>query len=135
MPYKLIIRYALFALIATVANIGAQDIIIRSYNGSLNILLAVIVGTALGLLVKYILDKRFIFRFRANTGVYDTKTFILYAGTGLATTFIFWSFEFSFQLIFATKEMRYLGGVIGLAVGYLIKYQLDKRYVFHSEAA
>ena len=41
---------------------------------------------------------------------------------GLATTVIFWGFE--------TKEMRYLGGIIGLAIGYLTKYHLDKRYVF-----
>jgi len=26
--------------------------------------------------------------------------------------------------------MRYVGGVIGLAIGYYVKYQLDKRYVF-----
>lgn len=131
MPYKLIIRYALFALIATVTNIGAQDIITRIYNGYLDILVSIIVGTALGFLVKYNLDKRFIFRFRADSVVHDMKTFILYSIMGLATTLIFWSFEFSFQLIFATKEMRYLGAVIGLAIGYLTKYHLDKRYVFH----
>jgi hypothetical protein len=54
---------------------------------------------------------------------------------GLATTFIFWGFEFGFQHLFETKEMRYLGGIIGLAIGYLTKYQLDKRYVFRAEGA
>ncbi|HMU91334.1 MAG TPA: GtrA family protein, partial [Pseudomonadales bacterium] len=34
---------------------------------------------------------------------------------------------------FATKEMRYLGGIIGLAIGYLAKYHLDKRYVFRTQ--
>jgi hypothetical protein len=29
--------------------------------------------------------------------------------------------------------MRYLGGVIGLAIGYLTKYHLDKRFVFINE--
>jgi hypothetical protein len=53
---------------------------------------------------------------------------------GLATIVIFWGFEFGFNHIFATKEMRYLGGVIGLAIGYLAKYHLDKRYVFRTEA-
>ena len=48
LPYKLIIRHAIFASIATIANIDAQDIIIRSYNGSLDMLVAVIVGKALG---------------------------------------------------------------------------------------
>ena len=31
--------------------------------------------------------------------------------------------------------MRYLGGMIGLAIGYLTKYHLDKRYVFRTESA
>ena len=34
--------------------------------------------------------------------------------------------------VFETKEMRYLGGVLGLAIGYLAKYHLDKRYVFRA---
>jgi preprotein translocase subunit SecA len=38
--------------------------------------------------------------------------------------------EFGFDFLFGTKLMRYVGGVIGLAIGYAIKYQLDKRYVF-----
>ena len=49
---------------------------------------------------------------------------------GVFTTLIFWSLEFGFTLLFQTKEMRYLGGIIGLAIGYFTKYQLDKRFVF-----
>jgi hypothetical protein len=26
--------------------------------------------------------------------------------------------------------MRYLGGIIGLSIGFYVKYQLDKKYVF-----
>ena len=29
--------------------------------------------------------------------------------------------------------MRYVGGVIGLAIGYWAKYRLDKRFVFGSQ--
>jgi len=134
MPYKLIIRYTLFAIIATAANIGAQDLVIRSYKGAFDILTSVIIGTGVGLVVKYILDKRYIFCFRARSVAHDTQTFALYTFMGLATTVIFWGFEFGFHHIFETKEMRYLGGVIGLAIGYLTKYHLDKRYVFRTEA-
>jgi len=131
---KLVINYVILALIATVANIGAQDLVIRAYSGAFDILASVVVGTGVGLVVKYILDKRYIFRFRARSVAHDTQTFALYTVMGLATTVIFWGFEFGFQYIFETKEMRYLGGVIGLAVGYLAKYHLDKRYVFRAEA-
>lgn len=131
---KLAINYAIFALIATAANIGAQDLVIRTYSGAFNILASVVVGTGVGLVVKYILDKRYIFRFRARSVAHDTQTFALYTIMGLATTVVFWGFEFGFQHIFETKDMRYLGGVIGLVIGYLTKYHLDKRYVFLTDA-
>jgi putative flippase GtrA len=51
---------------------------------------------------------------------------------GLATTAIFWSVEFGFDRIFGTAHMRYVGAVIGLAIGYIVKYYLDKRFVFGS---
>ncbi|MCY4178204.1 MAG: GtrA family protein, partial [Endozoicomonadaceae bacterium] len=51
---------------------------------------------------------------------------------GLATTAIFWGTEYFFQIIFKTDFMRYTGGIIGLIAGYLIKYRLDKRFVFVS---
>lgn len=54
---------------------------------------------------------------------------------GLATTAVFWAFEFGFEHMFHDKWLHYLGGVIGLAVGYVTKYQLDKRFVFRSRDA
>ena len=131
---NLTIKYIIFALIATAVNIGAQDIVIRNYIGAFDILISVVVGTGAGLVVKYILDKRYIFRFRARDVAHDGKTFALYTLMGLATTVIFWGFEFGFDHLFETKEMRYLGGIIGLAIGYLTKYHLDKRYVFRMGA-
>jgi len=128
------LNYVIFALIARASNIGTQDFVISIYDGAFNIPASVCVGTGAGLIVKYILDKRYIFCFRAHNVAHDTKTFALYAVMGLATTLVFWGFEFGFQYIFETKEMRYIGGIIGLAVGYLTKYQLDKRYVFCAEA-
>lgn len=130
---KLAISYAIFALIATAANIGVQELVIRTYSGALDILASVLIGTGVGLVVKYILDKRYIFRFRAQSASHNTQTFALYTIMGLATTIIFWGFEFGFHYLFGTKEMRYLGCVIGLAFGYLTKYHLDKRYVFRME--
>ena len=128
------IKYIIFALMVTAVNIGAQDIVIRNYIGAFDILISVVVGTGAGLVVKYILDKHYIFRFRARDAAHDTRTFALYTVMGLVTTVIFWGFEFGFHHIFETKEMRYLGGVIGLAIGYLTKYHLDKRYVFRMGA-
>jgi putative flippase GtrA len=132
---KLAASYACFALIATAANIGAQDLVTRVYGGAYAILAALVVGTGAGLVVKYVLDKRYIFRFVTRSAAHDGQTFVLYMVMGLLTTVIFWGFEFGFHHLFQTKEMRYLGGIIGLAIGYVAKYQLDKRYVFRTAAA
>src|SRR5262245_9314033 len=115
---KLAITYAILALIAIAANIGAQDAVIRTYSGAFSVLLSVVVGTAVGLVVKYVLDKRYIFRFRAQSVAHDGRTFALYTLMGLATTVIFWGFEFGFDALFSSREMRYAGGVIGLVIGY-----------------
>ena len=49
---------------------------------------------------------------------------------GVVTTLIFWGTEYAFHLIYDTDLMRYVGGIVGLAVGFYVKYQLDKKYVF-----
>ncbi len=132
---KITISYTIFALIATITNIGSQEISLRLYNGIHTILLSVLVGTAVGLVVKYILDKKFIFQFQIKSPRQNTQMFALYTVMGLITTAIFWSFEYGFNYLFQSKEMRYTGGVIGLSIGYYIKYQLDKRFVFVTREA
>lgn len=127
---KLIVVYSVLALIATALNIGTQHMVGRFYMGPFALLLAMFAGTAVGLLVKYVLDKRYIFRFRASGLRHDSRTFALYTLMGLATTLIFWSFELGFEFLFASQGMRYLGAVLGLGIGYVAKYKLDKRYVF-----
>ncbi|HIE40692.1 MAG TPA: GtrA family protein [Thiomicrorhabdus sp.] len=127
---KIALMYTIFALFATVVNIGSQEITFQLYQGSFAIMLSILVGTAAGLVLKYWLDKRYIFQYQTQNIQHGSKTFTLYTVMGIVTTFIFWGFELAFDAIYGTKEMRYLGGVIGLAIGYYVKYQLDKRYVF-----
>jgi putative flippase GtrA len=132
---KLAPTYLLLAVIATLFNIAVQDLFTRAYAGPYHLLLAVGAGTGAGLLLKYMLDKRYIFRFRADSLGHDSRVFLLYATAGVATTVIFWSFEFGFNYLFDSREARYAGAALGLGIGYLCKYQLDKRYVFRPAAA
>ncbi|WP_255556689.1 GtrA family protein [Methylococcus sp. Mc7] len=127
---KTALWYSFFALIATAANIGSQDVAVRLYQGIYSVTASVLVGTAVGLVVKYVLDKKYIFRFKVKGLGHDTRTFALYTLMGLVTTGVFWGFEFGFDYLFQTKTLRYAGGVIGLALGYLMKYHMDKRFVF-----
>ena len=132
---KLVIKYALFATLATAMNIGAQELVVRAYAGSHSLLASVIVGTGVGLVAKYLLDKAFIFNLRSRSALHNFQVFVQYSAVGVVTTLIFWVFEFGFNAIFADKDMRYVGAVIGLALGYFIKYRIDKRFVFRTAGA
>lgn len=129
-PATLALRYAGFAAVATIANLGAQRIVLAWGDGAALFALAVATGSGVGLVVKYILDKRWIF-YDLSTGVraHSTK-FALYTAMGLVTTAIFWGTETAFWLIWGTDLMREVGAVLGLSVGYVTKYLLDRRYVF-----
>jgi putative flippase GtrA len=122
--------YAMFAAIATAANIGCQAIVTWLYHGLYAVPVSILVGTAAGLPVKYLLEKRHIFSFESESLAHDGRMFALYSLMGLFTTVLFWGVEATFQMIFGTDVMRYLGGAIGLTIGYVIKYRLDKRFVF-----
>jgi hypothetical protein len=132
---KLPATYAILAFIATCANIVAQDAMLHLYSGAWDVMVSVIAGTGTGLVAKYVLDKKYIFGFRARNAVHDGRTFALYTLTGVVTTLVFWGFEFGFDHVFASKSMRYVGAVIGLAIGYFMKYRLDRHFVFRTEAA
>ncbi len=124
------IIYTFFAIIATTANLASQLLVVTLYSGSHSIFASILLGTSFGLITKYYLDKRFIFAYQTTNRIHNSKIFGLYTMTGIVTTVIFWGTEFGFNFYFKSDQMRYLGGAIGLAIGYLIKYQLDKRYVF-----
>lgn len=130
MSVRLVTLYSTFAAIAIAANIGAQWAVISIYSGPSPIVLSMVVGTGVGLVLKYLLDKAYVFRYRASSGAAEATTFLLYSLMGLLTTAIFWGVELAFHLIFETDAMRYVGGVLGLALGYWIKYRLDARFVF-----
>jgi putative flippase GtrA len=122
--------YAVFAALATAVNIGSQALVIWSYHGVYVVPLSILVGTAAGLPLKYVLEKRYIFSFAADNLAHDGRMFAAYSFMGVFTTALFWAVEWAFHAAFSTDAMRYLGGVIGLSLGYAIKYHLDKRFVF-----
>lgn len=128
---RLALLYALFCAVAIVVNIGAQDVALRFWPSG--IWFSIFVGTGTGLVVKYILDKRFIFRFKPQNIGHDSRAFVLYTIMGVVTTAIFWGFEYGFWLVWETTQARYLGGIIGLVIGYISKYHLDRNFVFNTK--
>lgn len=127
---RLVIFYALFAGLSIVANIGSQKLSLITYSGAFSVPLSVVVGTAVGLIVKFALDKIWIFRYRHRDLSHGIRSFLLYTVMGLATTAIFWGFEFGANAIYHSEPARLTAGVIGLVIGYIVKYRLDRKFVF-----
>lgn len=127
---RIALAYTLFAVLATAANLGSQMLTWRVYAGPYALMVAIAIGTGVGLILKYVLDKHYIFRYFTRNAAHEGRTFVLYTLTGVATTLVFWGFELGFEWIFGTARARYTGAVLGLAIGYVIKYQLDRRHVF-----
>ena len=126
----LVLRYSAFCVMSIAANIATQAIALELYSGVFAIALSMAAGTGTGLTLKYILDKTFIFNHRFDSSLTEAKHFILYTSMGIITTAIFWTTEALFHAAFKSDEMRYVGAILGLIAGYLIKYQLDRKYVF-----
>lgn len=126
----LVLRYAAFAVIASLANLAAQRLVFLCGTGTVWFVLALGTGTGVGLVIKYILDKNWIF-YDQSTGVgAHSQKFPLYVAMGLVTTALFWAMETLPWLLWHSAPLRDAGAVLGLTIGYVIKYRLDRRFVF-----
>ena len=134
-PTFLALWYAAFAAAATAANVATQYVSSTLYTGRYELYAAMAAGTLAGLIVKYILDRRWIFHGRLTSPRGHAVELPLYTLTGVLTTAIFWGAELAFAALGDAPWLRYAGAVLGLAVGYTAKYRLDRRFVFRERAA
>ncbi|MGD1883278.1 MAG: GtrA family protein [Paracoccaceae bacterium] len=124
-----ILRYGIAALISVCANLLSQELTLRSLPGA-PLMAAIIVGTLVGFLIKHVIDKTWTFR-EGYTGPAGEAQRITLSGLfSVFTTLIFWGFELGFYAIWQTDFAKYLGAVLGLAIGYVLKFCLDRRHVF-----
>lgn len=126
----LVVKYTLFAVIATLINLLFQYFSFQVYSGYASLYVAMLIGTLVGLVTKYILDKKYIFYHMSLDRKDDARKFAIYSLMGVFTTFIFWGTEIAFNALFESSYAKYVGATLGLAVGYVVKYFLDKTFVF-----
>lgn len=127
---SLVQRYTFFAVVAMAANLAVQRIVLAAGPGEAGLLPALLCGTAAGLVVKYLLDKRWIFQDSSRGLRSHGRKFALYTVMGVGTTLIFWVTETAFWLIWHSETLRDLGALLGLTIGYTLKYNLDRLFVF-----
>jgi len=124
------LKYIIFCIIAIIVNLGTQRIIMELIFIN-NYFLALLIGTLFGLVIKFILDKKYIFAYSDTSIKNNSLKFSFYSFNGIITTFLFWGTDSIFYFMYKTNFAREFGALIGLSIGYFIKYRLDKKYVFH----
>jgi putative flippase GtrA len=128
------IRYVVFAGIATLANLATQEAVVRVAPLS-PLALSILMGTATGFILKYLLDKKWVFDDGYSSHRRELQKITLYGVFSVFTTLVFWSFEVAFWVIWRTDFAKYTGAVIGLAIGYAAKFVLDRAFVFKERQA
>lgn len=126
----LVLKYTLFAIFSTGINLLFQYFSFVVYSGVAALYIAMFVGTLAGLISKYTLDKKYIFYHIPENKTNDARKFLLYSFTGALITIFFWGTEIAFNTLYQSPYAKYLGAVIGLSIGYVIKFFLDTKYVF-----
>ncbi len=133
-PSTIVIRYVLFAVIATLATLAAQEAVVRLAPPAA-LALSIAAGTAVGFAVKYVLDKKWIFFDRFTSHREEARKLSLYGLFSIVTTLVFWGFEVAFWTIWRTDVAKYAGAVLGLAIGYVAKFMLDGAFTFRERNA
>ncbi len=129
----LVVRYVLFAAIATLVNLATQALVSSLTAGGL--VWSIGAGTVTGFAAKYVLDKHWIFFDGFEGRVSELRKMILYGLFSVFTTLLFWAVEIGFWFLWHTDFAKYCGAVVGLSTGYWLKYRLDRAYTFRTRVA
>jgi putative flippase GtrA len=128
---NVIFKYLLFSIIAIFINICSQRLIFDVSESDHVFIFAISTGTLAGFVSKYIFDKYLIFNDQSSVITEETKKLFKYSFFAVFTTAIFWFTEYIFWAVYQTHNAREIGAIIGLSIGYYLKYNLDKKYVFN----
>ena len=123
------IRYALFAAISTLVNLGTQELALRAFPLT-PLTVSIAAGTIVGFALKYVLDKRWIFFDGYDGHAREARKVVLYGLFSILTTLVFWGFELTAWAVWRTPTAKYAGAMLGLAIGYTAKYVADRNLVF-----
>lgn len=127
------VRYVISAVASVAANLAAQQATVVMTSAA-PLMVSILVGTIAGFIVKYLIDKVWTFREAYTSPIAEAHRITLSGLFSVLTTLIFWAFELGFYAIWPTDFSKYSGAVLGLSIGYIIKFQLDRRYVFKDSA-
>jgi putative flippase GtrA len=129
-PRTIFWRYVAIAVGTSIANLATQALSLQLWP-AIPLMLSILAGTAVGFALKYVFDKLYIFDDGYAGAAAEAKKVSLYAAMSVITTLIFWGTEAGFWYASHSHGWKYVGGALGLAIGNLVKYRLDRRFVFN----
>ena len=91
-----LLKYIIFCIIAILINLSTQRIIMELIFIN-NYFLALLIGTLFGLVIKFILDKKYIFAYSDSSIKNNSLKFSFYSFNGILTTLLFWGTESVFS--------------------------------------
>jgi putative flippase GtrA len=122
--------YVVCVVISSVANYIAQESFYWKWP---YVEIAMLFGTGVALVVKYILVKKYAFAFKPRNRSHEAQVFFVYGLLGVLTTFLFWGIELGFHYYIPMTYSRQIGTVVGLLVCGYIKFIMDRDYVFNAK--
>ncbi|WP_439533387.1 GtrA family protein [Polymorphobacter sp.] len=128
-PRTIFVRYVAIAVGTSAANLLTQAGIVEAVPTA-PLMISILGGTGLGFILKYLLDKAYIFDDAYTDRASEAKKVGLYAAMSVLTTLIFWAIEAGFWYATASQGWKYFGGALGLGIGNFVKYRLDRQFVF-----
>ncbi len=129
-PVRFTLLYAAFVGVGIVTNLGIQMMVAAAMTTSVEIYLGMGLGALGSMVVKFHLDRRYIFSCGPGSWRQKGRQFAFYSLFGVVNILCFWTAELTFHFLFQPDAMRYLGAFLGLAVGHSLKYRIDKHLVF-----
>ncbi|MFX1533327.1 MAG: GtrA family protein [Promethearchaeota archaeon] len=136
--------YMIFAIVAIILNVTVQtltEVFLKTFFSDFAMIIIEILtqpfelwfficlglGTLVGFVFKFIVDKFIVFEEKKLELEETTRQVVKYFFFAIFTTMIFWGTETLFHILWNAYA---LGAVIGLAIGYTIKFVLDSKFVF-----
>jgi putative flippase GtrA len=130
----ILVRYLGFAVLSTAANLLTQEAVFR-LSPIAPLAVSILAGTGVGFAMKYVLDKVWVFSDAFESRSDELRKITLYGLFSIFTTLIFWAFELASYAIWRTDFAKYSGAVVGLGIGYVLKFMLDRAFVFQERSA
>lgn len=128
---KIVAKYSFISFISILFNVIAQFIFTKLFYYNYNFLIEMFLGSISGVTVKIILDRTYIFYYMNEKSIGNILRFVVYSFFEIISILLFIILEVIFNFFIPIPFSRYLGVIIGLSIGYSIKYHFDKRYILN----